>query len=68
MCKVIIAMGDSSFKYSMSTFMLRNGFKITIQNDESLTNYDVQEIAKCVLATNTISDQISKTLCVTLKK
>ncbi len=52
----------------MSTFMLRNGFKITIQNDESLTNYDVQEIAKYVLATNTISAQISKTLCVTLKK
>jgi hypothetical protein len=44
MCKVSIAVGDSSFRHSMSTFVLRSGFKITIQNDEKLTSFDIQEI------------------------
>ena len=58
MCKVSIAVGDSSFRHSMSTFVLRSGFKITIQNDEELTNYDIQEIAKYVLASNPFVRQL----------
>jgi hypothetical protein len=58
MCKVSIAIGDSSFRHSMSTFVLRSGFKITIQNDEKLTNYDIQEIAKYVLASNPFVRQL----------
>ena len=58
LCKVSIASGDSSFRHSMSTFVLRSGFKITIQNDENLTGNDIQEIAKYVLASNPFVRQL----------
>lgn len=58
LCKVSIAMGDASFRHSMSTFVLRSGFKITIQNDERLTMYDIHEIAKYVLASNPFVRQL----------
>jgi len=58
MCKVSIAVGDSSFRHSMSTMVLRSGFKITIENDDNLTVGDIQEIAKYVLASNPFVRQL----------
>ena len=58
MCKVSIAIGDSSYKHSMSTIVLRSGFKISIKNDDNLTNYDIQEIAKYVLASKPFVRQL----------
>jgi hypothetical protein len=52
MCKASISMGDSSFRHSMSTIVLRSGFKIRVQNDENLSGNDISELAKYVLASN----------------
>ncbi len=58
LCKVSIGIGDLAFRHSMSTFYLRSGFKITIQNDDNLTGRDIQDIAKYILASNSFIRQL----------
>jgi hypothetical protein len=57
-CVVSIGMGDSRFKHSMSTFSLRSGFKITIQNDVKISEYDINEISTYVLASRSFVRQL----------
>ena len=46
LCKVTTAPGNQSFKHGLSSFYLRSGFKVTIENDTSLTENDLFEISK----------------------
>lgn len=49
--------GDSNFKHSMShTFF--SGFRLTIKNDEGLTNSEVENISKVILTNKTLLRQL----------
>lgn len=45
MCKVSISQGKSEYAHEMSTLWLRSGFKITIENDLSLVDLEMKELA-----------------------
>lgn len=49
LCSVATSMGNPKFSHSLSTIYLRSGFKITIENDEDLSENNFWEIAKYVL-------------------
>lgn len=49
LCTVTTSPGDPSFKHELSTFYLRSGFKITVENDDGLTEKDYGEISKYVV-------------------
>ncbi|WP_259016585.1 hypothetical protein [Emticicia fluvialis] len=49
LCTVITSMGNPKFTHSLSSIYLRSGFKITIENDEDLSENNFWEIAKYVL-------------------
>lgn len=49
LCSVTTSPGEPSFKHELSTFYLRSGFKITVENDDGLTEDDYGEISKYVL-------------------
>ncbi len=49
LCSVTTSMGNPKFSHSLSTIYLRSGFKITIENDEDLSENNFWEIAKYVL-------------------
>ena len=49
LCFVTTAPGDPDFKHGLSTYYLRSGFKITIENDEDLTEKECGEISKYVV-------------------
>ena len=44
LCVVTTSPGKPEFKHELSTFYLRSGFKITIENDNNLTEGDFMEI------------------------
>jgi hypothetical protein len=46
LCKVTTASGNPSFKHALSSFYLRSGFKITIENDNNLRENDLIELSK----------------------
>lgn len=48
-CLVTTSPGNPNFKHELSTFYLRSGFKITMENDNNLTQNDFIEISKYVL-------------------
>jgi hypothetical protein len=48
-CTVTTAAGNPEFRHELSTFYLRSGFKITIENDTRLTEGDFIEISRYVL-------------------
>lgn len=48
-CTVTVAPGNTSFSHELSAFYLRSGFKITIHNDNRLTQTDIVDISKYVL-------------------
>lgn len=48
-CIVSTSPGKPEYRHALSTFYIRSGFKITIQNDERLTNHDFMEISKYIL-------------------
>ncbi len=47
--RVSIAIGDSSYKHSMSVNFTRSGFMMIIQNDELLKLSEVHEVAQYIL-------------------
>lgn len=49
LCIVTTAPGRPDFKHELSSFYLRSGFKITIENDQYLTENDFVEISKYVI-------------------
>lgn len=49
LCIVTTSPGLPQFKHELSSFYLRSGFKITIENDDNLTENDFSEIAKYVI-------------------
>lgn len=48
-CTVTTSAGRPEFRHQLSTFYLRSGFKITIENDQSLAMEDFEEISKYVV-------------------
>lgn len=45
LCKVSISTGCQEFAHEMSVLWLRSGFKISIENDISLTDGEIEELA-----------------------
>lgn len=48
LCKVSISTGDSSFAHEMSSLWIRSGFKIIIENDFSIHESEIAELANYV--------------------
>lgn len=48
LCKVSISQGNSSFAHEMSSLWIRSGFKITVENDSSLRESEINELAAYV--------------------
>ena len=48
LCKVSISQGNSAFAHEMSTLRIRSGFKILIENDASLKESEINELATYV--------------------
>lgn len=48
LCKVSISQGNSAFAHEMSSLWIRSGFKITIENDVSLRESEINELAAYV--------------------
>ena len=47
-CKVSISQGNSAFAHEMSSLWIRSGFKISIENDSSLKESEINELAAYV--------------------
>lgn len=48
LCKVSISQGNSTFAHEMSTLWICSGFKISIENDASLKDSEINELATYV--------------------
>lgn len=48
LCKVSISQGNSAFAHEMSTLWIRSGFKILIENDASLKESEINDLATYV--------------------
>lgn len=48
MCKVSISAGKSQYAHEMSSLWIRSGFKITVENDMSLKESEINELASYV--------------------
>lgn len=48
LCKVSISQGNRAFAHEMSSLWIRSGFKITIENDVSLRESEINELAAYV--------------------
>lgn len=58
LCVVTTSPGNPEFKHELSTFYLRSGFKITIENDNHLTESDIIEISKYVIESGAFVRQL----------
>lgn len=58
LCKVTTSPGNPKFKHELSTFYLRSGFKITIENDNDLTESDFITISNYVIESKAFVRQI----------
>ena len=47
-CKVSISQGNRAFAHDMSSLWIRSGFKISIENDSSLKESEINELAAYV--------------------
>lgn len=48
LCKVSISQGQSAYAHEMSSLWIRSGFKITIENDSSLHESEINDLAAYV--------------------
>ena len=48
-CTVTTSPGNPAFRHELSTMYIRSGFKVTIQNDDNLSESDFVEISKYVI-------------------
>lgn len=58
LCRVTTSPGIPSFRHELSTFYLRSGFKITIENDDYLSENDFIEISKYVIESKAFVRQL----------
>lgn len=58
LCKVSISQGCSDFAHEMSSLWFRSGFKISIENDASLKESEMNEIASYVTENNAFVRQL----------
>lgn len=58
LCKVTTAPGNPTFKHELSSFYLRSGFKITIENDDSLGETDYKIISGYVIESEAFVRQL----------
>jgi len=58
LCIVTTSPGNQANKHDLSTFYLRSGFKITIENDHKLLENDYIEIAKYVIESRAFVRQL----------
>ncbi|GGD17722.1 hypothetical protein [Flavobacterium orientale] len=58
LCRVTTSPGNPNFRHELSTFYLRSGFKITIENDERLTESDFIEISRYVIESKAFVRQL----------
>ena len=49
-CKVSITVGDTNYAHEMSTFFLRSGFKISIENDNNIKDSEFRDISQYILS------------------
>ncbi len=45
LCKVSISQGNSAFAHEMSSLWIRSGFKISVENDSSLRESEINELS-----------------------
>lgn len=50
MCKVSVCMGDTDYRHEMSAFVLRSGFKISVENDRGFTTTEAKELSHYVVS------------------
>ncbi len=48
-CKVSISAGNEQFRHEMSSFFLRSGFKILVENDCDIRDSEIREISQYIL-------------------
>lgn len=48
LCKVSISSGQTEYAHEMSALWLRSGFKISIENDLNLSDYEINDLAQYV--------------------
>ncbi len=58
LCKVSIAQGKSEFAHEMSAIWLRSGFKISIENDFSLKESEVNELSMYITGNSVFVRQL----------
>lgn len=58
LCKVSISQGRQEYAHEMSSLWFRSGFKINIENDMSLTESEINELAKYVVGNETFVRQL----------
>lgn len=58
LCKVSISQGKSEYAHEMSTIWLRSGFKISIENDLSLKESEMNELSQYVTENVTFVRQL----------
>lgn len=58
LCKVTISQGNRDYAHEMSSIWLRSGFKITIENDASLRDSEMDELATNVTDNATFVRQL----------
>jgi len=49
LCSVTTSPGVPSFKHELSSFYMRSGFKVTIHNDDRITDNEYFEISKYII-------------------
>ncbi|MBE7695765.1 hypothetical protein [Tenacibaculum finnmarkense] len=58
LCKVTTSPGNPKYKHELSTFYLRSGFKITIENDDNLSENDFTTISSYVIESEAFVRQL----------
>lgn len=58
LCRVTTSPGKPEFRHELSSFYLRSGFKITVENDNSLTENDFMQISSYVIESKSFVRQI----------
>jgi hypothetical protein len=58
LCRVTTAPGNPKYKHELSSFYLRSGFKITIENDDNLNENDFSIISSYVIESEAFVRQL----------
>ncbi len=58
LCKTSISYGDLDYRHPMSSYWMRSGFRISIQNDSQMKDSEYNEISQYILQNNTFVRQL----------